>query len=165
MSSLSLFYGKRLSLLFCFFDRRVILYLQQKKYHLYRTQRKNHISIYFLRKIIFRFPSVEKISYFWEKERSSVLMIKERSYSSATNLKRPSFQNIWRIYHTFLYFLRKIIFNFLLSFFVIWKYMLSKISGFLFIATVSGSFLLFLYNNQTHRARKVESTRSQNQAL
>ena len=35
--------------------------------------------------------------------------------------------------------------------------MLSKISGFLIMATVSGCFLLFFYNNQTHRTIKAQS--------
>ena len=33
--------------------------------------------------------------------------------------------------------------------------MLSKISGFLFMATVNGCFLLFFYNNKTHRREAV----------
>ena len=48
--------------------------------HIYR---KYHISMYFLRKIIFHFPSKEKISYFLEKEIPSFQMPQERSYSSA----------------------------------------------------------------------------------
>ena len=60
--------------------------------------------MYFLRKIIFHFPSVEKISHFREKEMPYFLMIKERPYSSAIFLERPPFQNIWRIYHISMYF-------------------------------------------------------------
>ena len=36
-------------------------------------------------------------------------------------------------------------------------------SGFLFMAAVNGNFLLFFYNNQTHGARKAQSTRPQKQ--
>ena len=37
-------------------------------------------------------------------------------------------------------------------FYIFWNCILSKISGFLFIATVKGCFLLFFYKSQTHRA-------------
>ena len=43
--------------------------------------------------------------------------------------------------------------------------MLSKISASLFKATMNGCFLLFFYNNQTHRTTKAHSARSQKQAL
>ena len=69
---------------------------RKKKYHLYRTYRKHHIFIYFLRKVIFHIPFKEKISHFWEKEMPSLLVIQERSYSSAIFLEAPSFQNIWK---------------------------------------------------------------------
>ena len=87
---------------------------RKKKYHLYRTYRKHHISMYVLRKIIFNFPSMEKLSYsIFRKEMPSLLMIQERSYSSAVFLERPSFQNIWRIYLiSMCFFLGKIIFLF-----------------------------------------------------
>ena len=52
-------------------------------YHLSQTYRQHHISLYFLRKIIFYFSSVEKWSYFREKEMPFFLMIEERPYSSA----------------------------------------------------------------------------------
>ena len=42
------------------------LKLRKKEYHLYRTYRKHHIFMYFLRKIIFNFPS-EKKNLFWGK--------------------------------------------------------------------------------------------------
>ena len=93
MSSLGVFFGIRSSLLF---RERAIQICRKKKYHLYRSYRKHHISMYFLRKVIFHFPSVEKISYFWEKEMPSFLMIGERSCSSVIFLERPSFQNIWK---------------------------------------------------------------------
>ena len=54
--------------IFSSFDGRIISCLLEKKYHLYIIYRKHHISMYFLRKIIFHFPSTEKISYFCEKE-------------------------------------------------------------------------------------------------
>ena len=47
--------------------------------HIYR---KYHISMYFLRKIIFHFLSNEKTSYFWVKI-YHLSIIHERSYSSA----------------------------------------------------------------------------------
>ena len=46
--------------------------------HIYR---KYHISIYFLRKIIFNLPSKEKLSYFRVKKIPSLQIIQERSYS------------------------------------------------------------------------------------
>ena len=60
----------------------------------------------------FIFCTQKNISYFREKEMPSFLMIEEWSYSSTIFLERPSFQNIWRIYHISLYFLSKIIFYF-----------------------------------------------------
>ena len=41
------------------------------------------------------FSVQKKMSYFWEKEISSFLIIQERSYPSAIFLERTSFQNIW----------------------------------------------------------------------
>ena len=47
----------------CFFDRRLISCLQEEKHHLYRIYRKNHISMYFLRNIIFHFSSRKDITF------------------------------------------------------------------------------------------------------
>ena len=67
---------------------------------------KYHISIYLLRKIIFHFPSNEKISYLPEKN-TIFPDIQERSYSSAIFLKRRCFRGIWRKYHISMYFFEK----------------------------------------------------------
>ena len=68
--------------------------------------RKNHISMYFLRKIIFHFlPNI----LFSGKKIPSFQIIEERSYSITIFLKRPSFQNIWRKYHISMYFFREIL--------------------------------------------------------
>ena len=76
-----------------------------------RKYRKYHISMYFFRKIIFNFPSNEKIScFFWEKK-PFFQIIQEGSYSSAIFFKRPSFWNFWRKYHISMYFSRKISFS------------------------------------------------------
>ena len=98
--------------IFSSFDGRIISCLLEKKYHLYVIYRKHHISMYFLRKIIFHFSSIEKKSYFREKKMPSSLMIQERSYSTAIFLERASFQNIWRKYNISTYFLRQIVFHF-----------------------------------------------------
>ena len=64
--------------------------MQKKKYHLYWIYKKYHISMHFLKKMIFH--SVLRIrSYFREKEILSFLIIQERSYSSATFLGRTIF--------------------------------------------------------------------------
>ena len=50
------------------------------------------------------------ISYFWEIEISSFLIIEEISYSSASFfffLEISSFQNIWGKYHISMYFFEK----------------------------------------------------------
>ena len=80
MPSSDVFFEKRSSLLF--WQKGNLIFVGKKKYHIYQTYRKHHITIYFLRKFIFHFPSIEKISYFREKEMSFFLMIEERSYSS-----------------------------------------------------------------------------------
>ena len=78
--------------------------------HMYR---KYHISMYFLRKIIFHFPSKEKLSYFLEKRNTIVPDITKKiifqcDFCGKTifseHLKKPSY------FHVF--FLRKIIFPF-----------------------------------------------------
>ena len=61
-----------------------------------RVHRKYNISIYFLRKIISHFPLKEKISFFREKI-PSFQIIQERSWPSAIFLKRPSFQDVWKL--------------------------------------------------------------------
>ena len=68
--------------------------------HIYRNY---EISMYFLRKIIFHFPS-KKYHIFGKQEISSFRIIQKRSYSSVIFLERPSFQNIWKKYHIFMYF-------------------------------------------------------------
>ena len=68
-----------------------------------RIYKKTHISMFFLRKIIFRFPSKEKNHDFGKKIPPSQI-IQERSYSGVILLNRPSFQNIWRKYHISMYF-------------------------------------------------------------
>ena len=68
-----------------------------------RSYRKYHISMYFLRNIIFHFPPNGKISCF-RKKIPSFQIIRERSYSSAIFLKIPSFRNIWKKCHIFKYF-------------------------------------------------------------
>ena len=80
--------------------------------HIYR---KYHISMYFLRKIIFHFPSKEKISYFLEKEIPSFQMPQERSYSSAIffgntifsgHLKKISYFHVFWERSSFIYDLK-----------------------------------------------------------
>ena len=61
-----------------------------------RIYRKYHIFMHFLRKIIFQFSSKEKISCFQGEEIPSFPIIKERSYSRAIFLERPSFQEVWK---------------------------------------------------------------------
>ena len=68
-----------------------------------RIYRKYNIAMYFLRRIIFHFPSKEKISFF-RGTKPSFQIIQEISYSRQIFLKRPSFQNIWRKYHISMYF-------------------------------------------------------------
>ena len=63
-----------------------------------RIYKKYHISMYFLRKIIFHFSSKKKISCFPVKN-TSCHAIQDRSYPSGIFLKRPSFENIWIKYH------------------------------------------------------------------
>ena len=87
----------------------------KRKYHLSRYYKKDHFQgRIFWKDHLFRifeeniiFPGIfweissfllclkNKI-YFREKEISSLLIIQERSYSSAMFLKRPFFQNIWK---------------------------------------------------------------------
>ena len=71
-----------------------------------RIYRKYNIAMYFLRRIIFHFPSKEKISFF-RGTKPSFQIIQEISYSRQIFLKRPSFQNIWRKYHISMYFFRE----------------------------------------------------------
>ena len=71
-----------------------------------RIYRKYHIAMYFLRRIIFHFPSKEKISFF-RGNKPSFQIIQEISYCRQIFLKRPSFQNIWRKYHISMYFFRE----------------------------------------------------------
>ena len=68
-----------------------------RKYH------KVSYSHYFLRKSIFHFSSIEKISYFPGK---SFQIIQKTWYSSAMFfLERPSFRVIWRKYYISMFFL------------------------------------------------------------
>ena len=77
-----------------------------------RIYRKYNIAMYFLRRIIFHFPSKEKISFF-RGTKPSFQIIQEISYSRQIFLKRPSFQNIIKISYFHVFFSRKIIFHFL----------------------------------------------------
>ena len=45
---------------------------RKKKYQLYRTYRKHHVSLYFLRKIIFHFPSAKNIYHIFGKKMPSL---------------------------------------------------------------------------------------------
>ena len=63
--------------------------------HIYR---KCHISMPFLRKIIFYFLSKEKISYFPKKNN------KKDHILAQFFLEIPSFRGIWRKYHISMYF-------------------------------------------------------------
>ena len=54
------------------------------------------MSMYFLRKISFHFPSRGEDHNYREKEISSFLIIQERSYSSVIFLGRRSFQNSYK---------------------------------------------------------------------
>ena len=108
MSCLRVFFGK--TLLWLVWQKGKFI-LVGKKVHLYRTYRKHRISMYFLRNTIFHFPSVEKISYFQEKEMPSFLMIEKISYSRAIFWK----DHIFRTFEYIIFpqiFLRKIIFYF-----------------------------------------------------
>ena len=63
----------RMSITFkCVFSGEIVFYFLQKCNMMFvkfiHVYRKYHISMYFLRKIIFHFPSKEKISYFPEKK-------------------------------------------------------------------------------------------------
>ena len=79
----------------CFFDRRVISCLEEKKHHLYRIHRK-HISMYFLRKIIFYFPPRKSIIF--SRKRNVIFPDGTRKIIFRCDffLERPSFQNIWK---------------------------------------------------------------------
>ena len=96
-------------------QRKNIMFSGKNKYHLSRFYRKDHVqariswkdhlSITPEENIIFPGIFRERSSFllcrknkiiFREKERSSFLIIQERSYSSAIFLERPSFQNIWK---------------------------------------------------------------------
>ena len=78
--------------------------------HIYR---KYHISMYFLRKIIFHFPSKEKISYLKRKKIPPFQIIQERSYSSAILLGKTIFSgHLKKISCFHVFFMRKIIFHF-----------------------------------------------------
>ena len=81
--------------------------------HIYR---KCHISMYFLTKIVFHFPSEEKIPNFPEKNTIALdnrrKIIFQCYFFFFFFLERPFFPGIWRKYHISCIFLRKIIFHF-----------------------------------------------------
>ena len=120
LSKLSSFSYARNAIFICIFWKKIIFSFltegqfhvcRKKKHHLYRIYRK-HIYLYFFwEKSSFTFR-LEKISSFQEKEMPPFLMLQERSYFSMIFLERPFFQNIWRIYHISMYFLRRITFHF-----------------------------------------------------
>ena len=101
------FFGRKLSLIF--WQKGNIIFVTFIHIH-----RKYHNSLHLLRKIIFHFPSKEKISDFQVKKIQSSHITEERSYSSAIFFVRLSFQNMKEIsyFHVF-FFLRKFIFHFL----------------------------------------------------
>ena len=78
----------------CFFDRRLISCLQEEKHHLYRIYRKNHISMYFLRNIIFHFSSRKDITF--SRKRNAIFPDDTRKIPvfQCYFLERISFQNI-----------------------------------------------------------------------
>ena len=70
--------------------------------HVYR---KYHISMYFLRKIIFHFPSKEELLYF--REKNTIFPDNTRNIIFQCNfllLERPYFRGIYRKYHISMYF-------------------------------------------------------------
>ena len=88
MLPLSAFFGTRSSLLFWQKVNTIFVTF----IHIYR---KYHISMYFLRKIIFHFPSKEKISCFWEKRNTVFPDITKKDHIPVRFfLEGPSFQKI-----------------------------------------------------------------------
>ena len=99
----------RISITLSLFFRENIIFVTF--IHIYR---KYHISMYFLRKIIFHFPSKEKISYFLEKTPPIFPDLQERSYSSAIFFGKTIFSgHLKKISYFHVFFWRKIIFHFL----------------------------------------------------
>ena len=69
------------------------------KHHLYQIYRKNHISMYFLRNIIFHFSSRKDITFL--RKRNAIFPDDTRKIPvfQCYFLERICFQNIWRKYH------------------------------------------------------------------
>ena len=74
--------------------------------------RKYHISMYFLRKIIFNFSSKRKISYFPGKKYHLSRCHKKAHIQARLFLEMLSFRAIWRKYHISMYFFEKYHFHF-----------------------------------------------------
>ena len=66
--------------------------------------RKHHISMYFLRNIIFHFPSVKKISCFREERNAIFPYDISKIIFQCNFFGKASFRNISRIYHISMYF-------------------------------------------------------------
>ena len=96
------FCGRRSSLIF--FGRRGynVIFIT-----FIRIYRKYHISIYFLRKIIFHFPSKEKILCFRGKKIPSFQIIQERSYFGGIFLKTIFSEHLKKISYHHVFFFEK----------------------------------------------------------
>ena len=94
----------RMSITLSLFFRENIIFVTF--IHIYR---KYHISMYFLRKIIFHFPPKEKISYFAGKKIPSFQIIQDRSHSSAIVFGKTIFSGHLKKISYFHIFLRKFI--------------------------------------------------------
>ena len=92
MSSLGAFFGKRSSLLF--WQKGNFIFVGKRNTTFTNTQKTSYFHAFY-EKHHLSFSVGKKISYFWEKEMPSFLVIQERSYSSVIFLERSSFQNIW----------------------------------------------------------------------
>ena len=66
--------------------------------------RKYHISMYFLRKIVFHFPFKEKRWYFREKKKCNLFRYYKKDHIQVWFFfERPTFQNIWRKHYISMY--------------------------------------------------------------